>query len=265
MSKKIISVTDITSYLFCPRKVYLKLVKKIKEPPTPQMILGFLKHKIFDIFNKNEAVLISNITQSLTQEQLTALYNNCLKSITKEISENYSNMIYKFGISADDLLKQTLSFMEKEITLRADSIRKNLSLGFIGKELWRNLKPKYLTEFEIVSPELGLKGRIDRIKIEENIIPYELKTRDRIYDEDKIQLAAYSLLLEQEFGRKINTGVIETSAESKEIEITDDLKKKVFEIAEKIRSMTEDKEPELNQTNLSKCRTCKIRKDCFEI
>ena len=201
--KEIINVTDITEYLYCPRKVWLKRVKKIKTPPNKPMILGFLKHKVFDVFNKNEINIVSGIKENIEQEHILSIYKINLKSIIKQISENYSKMINTFKINPEELSEQTLNFLKKEFLIRAESIKKTLNLGFLGKELWRNLQPKYLTEFQIISEELGLKGRIDRIKLTEEILPYEIKTREDIYESDKLQLTAYSLLLEQEFNKKI--------------------------------------------------------------
>ena len=262
MTKQIVNVTDITAYLYCPRKVYLKLVKKIKEPPNKKMISGFLKHKIFDIFNKNESAIVSSISNNLEKEEIKKIYLINLTKITQEVLITYSNMASSFSINSQELTKDVLKFMEREINLRVESIKKTLDLGFLGKELWRNLQPKYLTEFEIISQELGLKGRVDRIKFEQEILPYELKTRQEIYEGDKLQLTAYSLLLEQEFGKKIEKGIIESSNSEKEIEITEELKSKVFEVAEKIRNMI--LEPPFH-SNFNKCRECKLRKECFEL
>lgn len=260
--KTIINVTDISSYLYCPRKLWLKLVKGIKEPPNKKMILGFLKHKVFDIFNKNESSLVSSIQENLTKEQIFSLYQRFIEDITKETASTYSNMIKSFYINPDELLEETLKFLENDIGLRVKAIEKILPL-YKGKELWRNLKPKYLTEFEIISENLGLKGRIDRIKFNEEILPYELKTRENIYEEDKIQLAAYSLLLEEEFGKKIEKGIVESGKQQEEIEISDNNKAKVLEIAELIRQMKEGKEPQFNN-NFSKCKNCIQKEDCFQ-
>jgi len=259
--KQIISITDITAYLYCPRKVYLKLVKKIKEPPTKQMISGFLKHKIFDIFNKNEQVMVSSILNNLEEKEIKILYNQHLTSITYEVLNNYQNMVKSFSINSQELIKDVLKFMEREINLRAESIKKTLDLGFKGKELWRNLKPKYLTEFEIISEGLGLKGRIDRIKFDSEILPYEIKTREEVYQSDKLQLAAYSLLLQEEFKREINKGIIETSSLLQEINIDENLKSQVLEIAEKIRNLKQGD----FQSNFNKCKSCRLRKECFEL
>lgn len=261
MSKEIINVTDITSYLFCQRKLFLKRVKKIKEPPTKPMINGMLKHKVFDIFNKNENILVSEIKQQINSEEIGQLYNNLITEITKDVFSNYYNMAKSFGIEYPEMLRAILKLMNNDIKVRAEAIELGLSQGFLGKDLWRNLTPKYRTELEIVSPELGLKGRIDRVKIGEEIIPFEIKTREEIYEADKIQLAAYSLLLEQEFNKPVTKGIVETASQQQEIKITEEMKNKVLEIAEKIRNMQTAEFP----NNFNKCENCRIKKECFEI
>lgn len=258
--KQIISITDITSYLYCPRKVYLKKIKKIKEKPTKQMISGMLKHKVFDIFNKNESYIVSSINEKISKEQIIELYKACLIKITNETARNYENMMKIFGIEREELLNSILKFMKKEILLRVSSVKETIDKGFLGKELWRSLKPKYLTEYEILSENLALKGRVDRIRFEDDILPYELKTREEIYESDKIQLAAYSLLLEQEFGKKIEKGIIESANAEEEILITEQMKARVLEIAEIIRNMKDAEFP----SSFNKCRNCRLKEQCFE-
>ena len=244
--------------MYCPRKLWLK-AQGFKEPATSKMIQGFLKHKALDIFNKNESSIVSSINQKTSQTEIKQLYQNNLLEIAKETLSSYINQARSFGINQEDFLKQILKISEPEVKLRIEAIFQALELGFLGKELWRELKPKYLTEYEIVSEELGLKGRVDRIKIDSNITPYELKTREEIYESDKIQLAAYALLLEQEFLKPVNLGIVETATQVQEIELNQELKNKVLEIAEKIRNLEEP--PCLS--NFSKCQACKLQKACF--
>ena len=260
--KKIINVSDITGYLFCPRKIWLKLVKGIKEKPTKQMMSGFLKHKVFDYFNKNEAAIVSNIKENLNEEQIKDFYSRNLAEIIRQVALDYRNIFEKFEINLGEFSSEVHEFMGREIQLRAESIKSFLERKIFGRQLWQELKPKYLTEFEIISDGLGLKGRVDRVKFDSEILPYELKTRAEIFEADKIQLAAYSLLLEGKYERKINSGIIESGKEKEEIEITEEMKARVLEIAEILRNL--DKEPAL-LNNFSKCQSCRLRKECFEI
>ena len=124
-----------------------------------------------------------------------------------------------------------------------------------------NLSPKYLSELSIESEDLGLKGRIDRVKIYSEIIPYEIKTRAEVYEGDRIQLAGYALLLESKFNQKIEKGVVETETSNQEVALTQELKERVLEIAEEIRNF-EKNEPEF-PANFQKCQKCVFNKECY--
>ena len=257
----IINVTEITDYLYCPRKVFLKRVKGLKEKPNRVMILGFLKHKIFDFLNKREPSTISGIKTNLKKEEIINLYVQEIKNISQEIFSSNFELAKSFDIGREELENQASEFLKKDILLRAQTIKKGLEKGYIGKELWENLNPKYFTEFKITSEKLKLRGRIDRVLISEKIIPYEIKTREGVYDSDKIQLAAYSLLLEDKFKREVKIGFVETNKKNHEILITKEMKARVLEIAEKIRQMKDAN----FQNNFNKCRFCKFKEECFDL
>lgn len=259
---KLINVTDLSSYLYCPRKLYLKRVKGFKEKATKKMILGFLKHKVFENFSNNEEKIISSIKQEISKKDISRVYEKNLDKEVEAVSNKYEKMIKSFNIMKKDLSKAVLEFMKKEIELRIDAIKKGMEKGFLGRELWDNLKPKYRTEYKILSKDLGLKGKIDRVEFGDKIIPYEIKTKNKVYFSDKIQLAAYVLLLENKFNININKGIIESKKGRQELEVDKELKDKVIDIANKIRDL--DQLPKI-QSNFNKCRHCKLKQDCFDL
>ncbi len=258
--KKIINITDITEFLYCPRKVYLRLVKGIRTPPNQRMINGMLRHKVFDLFNKNEKVLVESIKIKIPEKEIKKLYETLLINITKEVLMQNQNLAGSFGIDEKEFSNSISKTTNPEINLRVSAVSKTLEKGFLGKELWRNLKPKYLTEYRIESQELGLRGRIDRIMFSESPIPIEIKTREKIYDSDKIQLAGYALLLEKEFNKNIGKGAVEYLGKREDIELTEELKNQVLEIAEKIRNMTEENAS--FPSNFEKCKSCALKENC---
>lgn len=227
------------------------------------MILGKLKHRVFDIFNKNEQIIVSNINKKLTKKDIIEIYNKDLKKIINEIFNFNSNLAEKFNITLEEFSFPLVEFMQKEIELRAESILKTIEKGFLGKELWKNLSPKYITELWLSSENLGLKGRIDRIKIQGNLIlPYELKTRQEIFDSDMLQLSGYSLLLEDEFNVKVDKGVVESAKSKQSVNITNGLKNKFLKIAEEIRNLKNI--PQI-PNNFNKCKLCRLKDECLEI
>jgi len=263
MNPEILNVTDIIAYLYCPRKFYLKKIKGIKEKPNKFMIKGKIKHEIFDIFNKNEKNIVMNITRKIKKEEILELYRTEALKITNQIINLHKEVLSKFRLNSFDILHEILSSLEKEINLRIESVNKGIEKDYFGEELWENLSPKYLSEVEVISENLALKGRIDRLELGNKIIPYEIKTRNEIYEEDKLQLAGYVLILEDRFKKEIGIGIIETENDREEIKINKELKDKFLEIANEVRTLLREKKALPINSNFRKCQNCKFQDICF--
>ena len=265
-NKRLINVTDITSWLYCPRKLWLCKIKKLKQPLNKPMLVGKLKHDILDRFSKTENQIISNIQKDYDRLELFLIYENQLKKIAHEVFLKNHKIIQAFHLDRAEIFKKVLEDFSEDIKIRIESIKKTIEQGFIGEGLWKNLTPKYISEVKIESPSLGIKGRIDRVEIDnENkiFIPYELKTREgRIFYSDEIQLTAYAMLLEDQYNISIKEGVIESGSNKQKIKIKQENKERVLEIADNIRNLVEDIEPQL-PSNFNKCRNCGFRKYCM--
>jgi len=267
--KEFIYVTDLTNYLYCPRKVYLQKVKHLREPANQNIIKGRMKHAIFDSFNKSEQNIVSQITTQLSQEELFGFYKKNFLELTKKTFSEYEKLASLFGISFEDFWKETQRYFNREIILRVKAISKLLEKKIFGAELWKKLEPKYLTELRIISDKLALIGRVDRIKLEQgNYIPYEIKSRKILtsvpYDNELLQIAAYSLLLEEKFSFPVKKGFIEYSNKKVAIEMTTELREKVLYLLDKIKNLHAQDIPQIEK-NFSKCKSCGLRKICFKL
>ena len=250
-------------YLYCPRKFFLQKIVGIPKPASKEMIEGRIRHEILETFSKREQAFVESL-ESGDKEKIISIYQQLLSALINQSFQKNRSQIFAFKISSENLQNKILFQMQKEIELRADSISEALKSGFIGKSLWENLKPKYLSEFEVFSETLGLKGRIDRLVVGDEIIPFELKTREaeKIYESDEIQVTAYAMLLEERFQRKINLGVVEAGNKRHEINISQDLRNKVFSLIEEINSLKDN--PKF-PFNFSKCQKCNYKKECDEL
>jgi CRISPR-associated protein Cas4 len=156
------------------------------------------------------------------------------------------------------------SFLE-DIKIRVKNIKEKLTLGFFKENLWNNLDSIFLSEISLESPHYGLRGRVDRIeisKLNNSIIPYELKSRDqKIFPSDAIQLTAYAMLLEDHYKTNIPLGIIDAGGLKREVAITQKSKNDVLELAEKIRKMSEGIAPPM-QNNFNKCKSCSLNQIC---
>lgn len=125
----------------------------------------------------------------------------------------------------------------------------------------------WLNELYIESEELGLKGKIDVLELEDNrIIPIERKRAEsgEYYRSDEIQLAGYCMLLEARLGEPVRQGAIylyETD-QRMHVPITKDHREAVQEIVEAMRSMSPSEVPPLTD-NPKKCEKCSTRHYCM--
>jgi CRISPR-associated exonuclease Cas4 len=119
----------------------------------------------------------------------------------------------------------------------------------------------------VLYPErLLLVGRPDRIERRgDNLIPEEWKpSAKRVYPGHRLQLGAYFLLVEEEYGVRPPFGVVVIrDGERVEVENTEALRSEVLSIAEKIREHRRRLEEDIPVSQPAwKCRVCGQRKNC---
>ena len=260
-NQKLINVTDLSKYLYCQRQFYLEKVLGIKKPVTKEMMEGRIIHEVLEIFSKCEREIVEKLENSsdLKKEYLILLNTTIEKVMFKNNWE-----INQFSLNKDLIIDKIISRMNKEIELRIISIKNALAKGFEKEELWNNLEPKYFSEFQIISESLGLKGRIDRLILNNGKAElFELKTREisKVYESDEIQIVAYALLIEVEFNQKIDFGFLEAGNQVFKVEIDDNKRKKVICLINEMQERLSKKYP----SNFSKCERCSYKKECEDL
>lgn len=131
----------------------------------------------------------------------------------------------------------------------------------------KSSRGNWFNELYVESEELGLKGKIDVLELEDDrIIPIERKRAEsgKYYRSDEIQLAGYCMLLEKRLDEPVRQGAIylyETD-QRMHIPITDNHRESVKEQIEAIRSMSPDTVPSLTD-NPEKCEKCSTRHYCM--
>ena len=80
-----LSVTTLSSYLYCPRKLYLEKVLGLTEPPKEALIKGSIRHKTYEEINLAEECLVTSITAQTTLEDLKGKYHQKYKEILLDI------------------------------------------------------------------------------------------------------------------------------------------------------------------------------------
>lgn len=101
----------------------------------------------------------------------------------------------------------------------------------------------------------------------EDLIPVEVKplrSAEQPYDSDVLQLAAYCLLIEDEFGRPPPHGILKYSRASFAIEYTPGLRRHLLHTMEQMRCHLRADQVSPSHDNPRRCQACGYREHCDE-
>lgn len=266
-----ISVTTLSSYMYCPRKLYLQYILKLAEPPKEALLKGSIRHKTYENINLAEEELVKSIKKGTSLKDLEGSYHQKYREILMQVIKQNKEELNQFKILPQELFKNVWPLILSESETRASTVYDFiLKYKLFGEELWEKLTPKIESELRIESEKLGLKGIIDQIEIySKGFVPVELKTgkspREGVWPGHKIQLIAYALLLEEKFNTEIKEGFVNylDSKEKRHIAINPFMRIEVKQLIEKANSLlNSDKMPDFEK-NQNKCINCGLKEDCY--
>ena len=209
-----VSVTDLSSYLYCPRALYQQKVLGYPEKLNEAMVLGAIRHSFYDQANKQEENIVVSLPAGLSKESIISAYSDTYGSLISEVAISHSKSLAVFDLDAEQIAKKLQPIALAEAAERAANLYSFYSQNnMLGEELWQLLTPKILTEMKVKSETLRLKGVVDRVEVHKNtVLPIELKTgkmaRDGVWPSHRIQVAAYMLLLQEKFNMAVGQAVI---------------------------------------------------------
>jgi CRISPR-associated protein Cas4 len=266
-----LSVTQLSSYLYCQRKLYLQRVLGLFEPPKEALVKGSIRHKVYENINLADESIIKSIKKGINLGDLKALYHQKYREILLEAIKNYKDELKKFNLTTQELFKSVWPLILSESESRAKTIHDFiLKYNIFGTELWEKLTPKIESELRIESEILGLKGVIDQIEVyNEGFVPIELKTgkapREGVWPGHKIQLIAYALLIEEKFKTEIKEGFVHylDSKQKRHIAINAFMRLEVKELIQKVNELLKNQNIPNFEKNTNKCVICGLKDDCY--
>jgi len=266
-----INVTDLATYLYCPRKLYLEYTIEVPPPLKDVMIIGSIKHNVIDKINRAEEKIITSITPKTNIHDIPRIYLKNYKEILNTTINKRQNQIELFKINKTELFISTWQYLLNEGQLRAHNVSEFILINKIyGEKLWNQITPKILTEQSIKSENLKLKGRIDKIEIhQDKNIPIEIKTgsppKTGVWPGNKIQLTAYMMLTKEHFKKEVTEGYIYyiDHNEKRRISLNPFTEESVIKTRDKaIEIFESNKIPELIE-NKRKCIKCQFNETCY--
>ncbi|MBU0627843.1 MAG: CRISPR-associated protein Cas4 [Nanoarchaeota archaeon] len=267
-----LSVTTLSSYLYCPRKLYLQKVLGIYEPIKEALVKGSIRHKVYENINLADEGLVKSIKKLVELEELKGIYHQKYREILLDVIKKNKDELKKFDLDVNDLFKNVWPLILAESETRASTIHNFVvKNNMFGDELWAKLTPKIESELRIESEALGLKGVIDQIEIYENgFVPIELKTgkspNEGVWPGHRIQLVAYALLMEDKFKTDIKEGFVHylDSKQRRHIAINPFMKIEIKELVEKVNGLLSCEEIPNFEKNNNKCVNCGIKEECYD-
>ncbi|NJD53863.1 MAG: CRISPR-associated protein Cas4 [Candidatus Methanoperedens sp.] len=224
-----IKVSDITTYLKCPRMCYFinkghELIGEISSGYLERLILKELSVTYQSAINSNDK---------------HAFLNNELERISNEIRVIYRNELSKID---DAAIAKSIT----DIRPLIETISSNLSdnSDFYSGEFIQD-------EPILRSDKFRFSGSPDRlIKINESIVPSIIKTgnmpENGIWNSDRLQLTAYSILVEEKYNSIVEKGFVEYVRRGivRPVVIKRHERRKVLQVMDKIKKIQEGFMPE---------------------
>jgi CRISPR-associated protein Cas4 len=262
-----IPVSYLSAYLFCPRKLYLQKVLKKVEVPSKVILKGSIYHKAIELAGKSEELIAVKARLGMKKTDLLQMYEDrFIKLLNASILQERERLA-QLSIPIGEILSGLEPAIRQEAQYRSNIVYNfMLSSKLSGRELWEGLIPRLKSEFRIESKDLGLYGRIDRLEdYGRSVIPVEIKTGKApqgVWPGDRIQVAAYMMLLEQN-GMNVQKGCILYSDGPREVIMNPFLIDNVLSLRDKvIRLLSKGVMPERLCSD-SRCQACGLKEECY--
>ena len=269
-----ISVSLLSAYEYCARKLFLEQVLKLVVPPRDVVVKGSIRHEIHDKISKVEEGFVKSIKKEMSYQELLERYKKVHSSILKQSIIKNKSKLAELKISLSNFFKETWPLVINESKDRALNLHSFIKKHKVyGEELWDKLSPKIETEYYVESEELELKGVIDRLDVYNNlvvreVVPYELKTgtppQEGVWPSHKLQTGAYIMLLEKNkmFVREAFVKYLDIN-ECRPVVMNPFLEKKVLETKNAVLELFKSKDIPVFCTNKNKCGCCPLRDVCY--
>lgn len=266
-----LSITDLLTFKYCPRKLYLRKVLKITPKLKSALIIGKIKHEVFEKITEKEKGIITSITSQEQQDQIFQKYQKNYSTILMELLIKYKLELKKFKLKPSKLFKSTIPVYLQDSELRSQNVYNFIKENqLLGEKLWENLSPKYLSEVYIESADLRLKGIIDKIEVHQDAyVPIEFKSGSipefGVWPGHQLQLISYIMLMKSKFDKPVSKGLIHYLDHNirRQIQINDILEREVLETRdETLETLNSSELPPLVKDR-KKCINCEFRDKCY--
>lgn len=250
---RIQSASSINIFKECPRKYYYAYIEERTIPPNAYMVRGNIVHSVLEKFFDNPPLLSRDSFHQLLQSRIVGLLTSEWKGADFSGFELPVPEVQFF----EETLVMVLNWLN-QFTSRLSSFE-DLSQGF------KTLTP--IREQFFISNTHKVRGFVDAIEQQDGVVHLiDYKTsRDAVLSEEyRLQLAIYSLLYKEKYGKipdKISLyflreGPLSVHADESLVEFAKNEAEFVH------RATVSDDIQDYPKRESAKCRFCDFQKDC---
>jgi CRISPR-associated protein Cas4 len=264
-----VNATQLSSYMYCPRKLFIGNVLLVEEPPKESLVKGLVWHQTYETLNKREEKIVKSIRSANYQDIFDMYRREYAKFLRNSLIRNKTEL-KKFNIQLLDLFKDYWTHFENEAKKHALHVSEFIKkYNVFGDDLWEKLTPKIVSEQYMKSEKYGISGIIDVTEIHGEVhVPVELKTgsvpKTGMWDGHRIQLATYMMLLEDS-GKKVVEGVIKykDAEDNRVLQFNSFLRDEVLDLVHEVNKIISNFDIPDRVTNKNKCTKCSFRDICY--
>lgn len=251
-----VRVSDLRLYLLCPRQVYFTSCgHKLNEAIAP----GHIEHLLLKELALQFPSLIGEILEKPHIKGMVSTLTTLLDDAGDRVRVIYRNELK--GITEKQLLT---SKSKIDIELIAMGLEK--STVELGGGLTQQITP-WKVQHQVYSKRLDMIGCPDKIvQINGELFPSIIKTGNKpeygVWKNDKLQLTAYAILIEEEFDAMVGRGLVEYCryGDFREVHIRHTDRRKVLQILDKVQKIKGGALPD--RTEKTQCSSCEFIELC---
>ncbi|MHC1635356.1 MAG: CRISPR-associated protein Cas4 [Candidatus Methanospirareceae archaeon] len=243
--KNPIKVSELTQCMICPRVIYFSSREEHEKYKQRTERMGR---------NTVESYILKEISFNLDKIRKEEDIRVVIEEIAEEIRWIYKDELGYVGDPELEDIKDNIirSFREKNWLQK---IKKHPLIG------------PYKREYIIVSKKLNMSGSVDKlIQVGGEFFPCIVKTGScpeyGVWRSDKVQLAAYAMLIEEKFGTVVKKGFVEyiREGELREVLIKKRDRAMALQMLKKVRRIKEGFFPEKGR--YADCESCSFLEVC---
>jgi len=248
-------VSDLVTYLRCPRLVYFASLKNGREQVERDVDARYVAH--------------------LLSKELALTYHRAAASASEDVPEALRIELDRIVNDLPVIYRAELSGVDPSVIRDA---AEGIDTGAIGSriadviqktgrdELLARITP-CAVEYAIYSDALGLAGSPDKlVRVGDRVLPYMIRTGNKpengVWKPDRLQITAYSMLVEERFGTVVEYGFVEYARffELREVVIRSRDRRRVLELRNRVRMIKGGRMPDRAQG--APCEFCAFEEDC---